>query len=96
MIIITGRAKIAPANRAAFIATAETQVTNSRREAGCVSYGFFEDAMEPGAFLFYEEWADQAAVDFHFSQDYCADFMARVAELTSTPPEINIHRVAEG
>ena len=95
MIIITGSAKVAEGNRAAFLPVGERQVTNSRKEADCVSYAFFEDAMEPGRFFFYEEWKDQAAVDFHFKQPYCLEFIARARELASTPPEIKIHRVAE-
>ena len=94
MIIITGKANVPDADRAAFLAIAERQVTNSRQEAGCVSYAFYEDCLTPGTFFFYEEWADQKAVDFHFSQPYCLEFIAKARELASSPPEIKIHPVA--
>ncbi len=94
MIIITGTASIPAEHRAAFAAIAERQVVHSRQEAGNVSYAYFEDAMAPGRFFFYEEWCDQAAIDFHFAQPYCLEFIAKVRALASSPPEIRIHRVA--
>ena len=93
MIIITGGATVADANRAAFLEIGGRQVTLSRREPGNVSYAFYEDAMAPGRFFFYEEWKDQAAIDFHFKQAYCMEFIAKARALASTPPEIKIHPV---
>ena len=93
MIIITGSAQVSDANRAAFLEIGKEQVANSRREAGCVSYGMYEDLLAPGFFLFYEEWKDQAAVDFHFAQPYCLNFITQARALASTPPEIKIHPV---
>ncbi len=93
MIIITGKADIPENNRAAFHEIGVKQVTNSREEAGNVSYAFYEDAMVPGRFFFFEEWKDQAAVDFHFKQAYCLEFIAKARQLASAPPEIKIHHV---
>ncbi|WOF75603.1 putative quinol monooxygenase [Parvibaculaceae bacterium PLY_AMNH_Bact1] len=94
MIVITGQAAIAADKIDAFRPVAERQVTLSRKEEGCLNYGYYEDAMAPGTFLFYEEWKDQAAVDFHFAQAYCLEFMTAAGELSSTPPKVNIHQVA--
>ncbi len=94
MIIITGSAMVPDSNRAAFLEIGERQVANSRREAGNISYAFFEDVMLPGRFFFYEEWKDQAAIDFHFKQPYCLDFITKTRALASSPPEIRIHPVA--
>lgn len=90
MIVITGAARIKPEYRATMLRIGETQVRNSRAEAGCVSYHFYEDAMEPNAFFFYEEWKDQAAVDFHFSQAYCLAFIAKAREIAIEEPKIVI------
>ncbi len=95
MIVITGRAQIATDKRDAFRTVAERQVTLSREEAGCLNYGYYEDAMSPGTFLFYEEWKDQAAVDFHFAQSYCLEFMAASGELATNTPQVTIHQVRE-
>jgi quinol monooxygenase YgiN len=95
MIVITGKARVAPANREAMLALGREQVTNSRREAGCLSYAFYEDAMEPNTFFFYEEWKDQAAVDFHFAQDYCRKFIVGARAIALEPPELTIRPVLD-
>ena len=95
MIVITGKADVTPANRDAFRPVAERQVTLSRKEDDCLAYGYYEDAMQPGTFLFYEEWKDQAAVDFHFAQSYCHEFMEAAGRLSNEPPQVKIHHVAE-
>jgi len=95
MIVITGRAQVAADKREAFRPVAERQVTLSRKEAGCLGYGYYEDAMDPGTFLFYEEWKDQTAVDFHFAQSYCLEFMAAVGELATNTPQVVIHQVQD-
>lgn len=93
MIVITGAARVSAANREAFRPVAERQVRLSRAEPGNVAYGYYEDQMEPGRFFFHEEWQDRAAVDFHFAQGYCLEFMEAARRLAETPPEISIREV---
>lgn len=93
MIVITGAARVAEANRAAFEKVAGRQVRLSRAEPGNISYSYFEDRMEPGRFFFYEEWRDRAAVDFHFAQDYCHEFMEAARRLAEAEPEIAIREI---
>ncbi|GMV61921.1 MAG: hypothetical protein AMXMBFR74_10900 [Parvibaculum sp.] len=93
MIVITGAARVAEANRAEFEKVAERQVRLSREEPGNVSYGYYEDRMEPGRYFFYEEWRDRAAVDFHFAQTYCHEFMEATRRLAEMEPEIAIRDV---
>jgi len=95
MIVITGQATIATDKIDAFRPVAERQVALSREEVGCLAYGYYEDAMQPGTFLFYEEWKDQAAVDFHFAQSYCHEFMEAAGRLSNKPPQVKIHHVAD-
>ncbi len=51
MIVITGAARFADGNRAAFEQVAGRQVTLPRREPGNVPYSYFEDRLGPGRFL---------------------------------------------
>ena len=90
MIVITGQARVKPEHRETMLSIGREQVRNSRAEAGCVSYRFFENTMEPNAFFFYEEWKDQAAVDFHFKQPYCLAFIAKAREIAIEEPKIVI------
>lgn len=94
MIIITGRVCIPEGNRKDFFEIAERQVRLSREEVGCLSYWLYEDAMEPGMFFFYEEWQDRAAVDFHFAQSYCHEFVKRLRPLTQGEADMKIRTVA--
>ncbi len=94
MVIITGRMRIPDGNRKDFFEISERQVRLSREEAGCLNYWLYEDAMEPGVFFFYEEWKDRAAVDFHFAQSYCHEFVKRLRTLTEGEADMKIRTVA--
>lgn len=93
MFIITGRAVVAEGNRKRFLEIAEAQTRASRMEAGCLEYGFYEDGMVPGQFLFVEKWKDQAAIDFHFKQPYCLEFISEAGKLSTDEPDISIFEV---
>ena len=94
MILITAKAMVSEKNRAAYLKLCMEQVKNSKMEDGCLDYGFYEDAMEPGTFLFVEHWKDQAAIDFHFAQHYCLDFIRAVRKLSKAVSPIEIHHVS--
>ncbi len=93
MIVITGAARVAEANRTAFEKVAERQVRLSRAEAGNISYSYYEDRMEPGRFFFYEEWRGRAAGDFHFAPAHCHEFMEAAGRLAEAEPEIAIREI---
>jgi quinol monooxygenase YgiN len=39
----------------------------SRAEAGCITFNVARSTDDPNAFVLYEEWKDQAALDFHYA-----------------------------
>ena len=45
-------------------------VEPTRKEAGCLAYELHMDPENPGKLMFYEKFADQAALDFHVSTSY--------------------------
>jgi quinol monooxygenase YgiN len=45
--------------------------------------------------LFFEEWADQAALDFHFKSPHFQEFIKEFTPLLQAPPDIRIYEVAE-
>ena len=47
---------------------------DSRREEGCLRYGFFAAVEDPLSFVAVEEWADRAALDRHFAQPHLQEF----------------------
>jgi quinol monooxygenase YgiN len=54
----------------AFKKQADVIIQKTRSEKGCLFYSLFEDVSRSGEFLFYEEYADQAALDIHFKSEY--------------------------
>ena len=66
----------------------------SRREDGCLRYGFFAAVEDPLSFVAVEEWRDREALDRHFAQPHLHEFSRRLLEIVTEPPEVAIHEVA--
>lgn len=94
LVVITGRMIVPKTNRDAFFAISKRQVELSRKETGCVNYWLFEDTFEPGIFFFYEEWQDRAAVDLHFKQSYCLEFVKALRKLITGEADMKIRTIA--
>ena len=48
----------------------------THREAGNIMYRIHEVPGRNEQYMIYEKWQDQAALDFHMSQDYLQSFLA--------------------
>ncbi|MEO0999316.1 MAG: putative quinol monooxygenase [Pseudomonadota bacterium] len=90
MIIVTGEIRLAPGALEAARAAALTMVTATRAEAGCLTYGFYEDIGAPGTFRVYEEWTDMAALQAHFGTPHMAAFRGVLAGLEILGQEIKV------
>ncbi|OGV31263.1 MAG: hypothetical protein A2020_01415 [Lentisphaerae bacterium GWF2_45_14] len=53
----------------------------TRKEAGNINYTLHEEIGNPGSFVIYENWKDQAALDIHMNQDYLKKLLADASEL---------------
>jgi len=42
----------------------------SRTETGCLGYEVARSNTEPGVFVLFETWADQAALDAHYAMEH--------------------------
>ena len=63
-------------------------VTQSRQEAGCVSYELYQQAASPHVFQTVEEWRDKASADAHMTTPHVGAAIAAAAPLFAAPPEI--------
>lgn len=95
MVLVIGRVQCLAEQRAELVAQLEQMQDNSRREEGCLRYGFFAAVEDPLSFIAVEEWADREALDRHFAEPHLQEFTGRLLELISTTPEIAIHEVAD-
>lgn len=64
----------------------------SRAEAGCINYDLHEVIDEPGLFLLYENWTDQAALDLHFGFVHSQEFAAKASHLLAVPLQMTAMR----
>jgi quinol monooxygenase YgiN len=95
MLLVIGRVRCDADQRDRLVALMETMQENSRREQGCLRYGFFAAVEDPLSFVAVEEWTDREALDRHFAQPHLREFAEGLLELVSERPEVAIHEVAE-
>ena len=94
MVLVIGRVRCDPENRVQLISACERMQEASRKEEGCIRYGFFAAVEDPLSFIAVEEWVDRAALDEHFATPHLQEFAQRLGELVSASPEVAIHEVA--
>ena len=94
MILVVGRVQCRPAQRDELIALLERMQEDSRREDGCLRYGFFAAVEDPLSFVAVEEWADREALERHFAEPHLHEFSRGLLQVVSSRPEVAIHEVA--
>lgn len=65
-----------------------TMIEASRAEAGCISYAYALDVLDPNVMHITEKWRDEEAVAFHFATPHMADFREALATLDLKITEI--------
>ncbi len=93
MLLVIGRVRCAEEQRDELAALLQKMQDDSRREDGCLRYGFFAAVEDPLSFVAVEEWADRGALDRHFAEPHLQEFARRLLELIPSPPEVAIHEV---
>jgi len=95
MLLVIGRVECSTENRDELVALFEEMQQNSRREGGCLRYGFFTAVEDPLSFIAVEEWADRDALDRHFAQPHLHEFTRGLLKRVSQTPEVAIHEVTD-
>ena len=67
----------------------------SRREDGCLSYGYYREIADEGAHVAVEEWRDMEALEDHLRTEHVARLIAALPEHVAEPPSIQAHVVTE-
>jgi len=83
VIIVTGEILAKPETLEALITLCTEHSRRSRAEPGCVSHDSFVDNENPLRIFFFEQWADRAALDAHFSAPESNAFMRDVRSLSA-------------
>jgi quinol monooxygenase YgiN len=84
-VVLTATVKALPGHEAAVRAALLELVAPSRSEPGCRCYNLHEAKDEPGLFIFYEQWADQAAFDAHLRTPHFVGLDAKIEGRTEPP-----------
>jgi len=94
VLLVIGRVRCDPEKREELVAQLERMQDDSRREDGCLRYGFFAAVEDANSFIAVEEWADREALDRHFAEPHLREFTTRLLEIVSERPEVAIHEVS--
>jgi quinol monooxygenase YgiN len=94
VLLVIGRVRCAAQKREDLVSLLERMQDASRREDGCIRYGFFAAVEDPLSFVAVEEWADREALDRHFATPHLQEFARGLGEVVSEAPEVAIHEVA--
>lgn len=64
-IILIAELKALPGQEEAVKNALIAMVAPTRKENGCLCYNLHQSKKDPGTFVFYEQWANQSALDVH-------------------------------
>jgi len=71
------KAKTRPEMSEAFEQLFRPYVEPSRQEPGCIEYHMLRDREDPSLFVFFEVWADKAALDVHSALPHMRAFFEK-------------------
>ena len=96
MVIVTARILTQPGKRSAFIEAAQTPIAATRREEGCITYELFASTEDENRLMYYEQWADRAALARHMESAHMKEFARRKQEenLQVGPSDVKVYDVA--
>lgn len=76
MLLVLGTVRLPAYNMEAARPIMKRMADASRREEGCLEYGYAEDVFDPGLIHVKEMWVDQNALDRHFGAAHLAEWRA--------------------
>ncbi len=95
MIIVTGRIVARPESLDELVALSLEHVRRSRSEPGCLTHTVQTDVENPRRLVFFEEWADRAALAAHFAVPASRAFVKAAAALAAEPPAIQVYEATK-
>lgn len=87
---IVCRVSVKAGQEEAFMNVAKVLVEATRQEAGNISYNLYRSPFDPQSFVFYEEYKDDAAFDFHANSEHFKAFAAAIPDMLAA--ELNIEQ----
>jgi len=94
MIIVRAQMTISADQRAPFLSYLQAFMQASRAEAGCTSFGCYEDVEAPNAFTVLTEWRDQTSLDRHEQSSHLTQFKANISAMIVSRQETRVYTVS--
>lgn len=91
MIVVTGSVTAKPDTFDEARRLSLEHVHRSRKEPGCISHAVQVDCENPLRLVFFEQWADRAALLAHFAVPASRDFARALQSLASAATTIEIY-----
>ena len=88
--VINARITVKPDAIDQFLSYAAVIVLASNLEKGCLIYNLYQEVGNPSSFIFYEEYENQEAVDFHNATNHFKTFIGQITELLAGSPLIEV------
>jgi quinol monooxygenase YgiN len=96
MILVIGTFRV-PADKLGALATlAETVVTTTRAEDGCIAYSYAPDLYDAGLIHVVEKWRDRAALDAHARSAHMQTWVKERVALDLSDRAIRVFESDEG
>ena len=95
MVIVIARFSPRPERRDDLLALLADVQEASRRDDGCLNYGYYREVADDLSFIAVEEWRDMAALEAHLRTPHVARLIAALPEHSAQRPELKAHVVAE-
>jgi quinol monooxygenase YgiN len=92
--IVIARVRCRPEQRAGLVELLTTLQEASRRDEGCINYGFSQTIEDENAFVAVEEWRDREALSAHLREPHIREFLAALPAAVDGMPEIASHEVS--
>jgi quinol monooxygenase YgiN len=93
-VIVIARVRCRPEQRADLVALLGRLQAASRRDEGCLRYGFAATIEDDHAFVAVEEWASHDALAAHLRQRHISEFVRDLPAAVDAPPELAMHEIA--
>lgn len=91
MIVVTGSVTAKPDSFDEVRKLSLEHVHRSRKEPGCMSHAVHVDCENPLRLVFFEQWADRAALLTHFAVPASRDFVRALQSLAAAATNIEIY-----
>lgn len=95
MIIVLATIMAKPGNRPALEALAAECASETRKEAGCLSYELLVSFEDENKAVFTERWKDMDAFQAHLKTRHFLKFMSGAKNLVAQAPETKLFEASE-